>query len=203
MHPNRRFAWEDGDAIRAFVAEHAFAHLLVAGPGGVAVAHVPLVVTGDDAIEFHLARGNRINGLIADATVIASIAAPDFYVSPDWYVSTDQVPTWNYVAVEAEGSVVVLGEAALVAHLDALSLTQERRLAPKPVWTRAKMTPGRFEAMLPAIIGYRLRVTAWRCTRKLGQTKAEADIAGVAAGLRGIGRADAAALVEQANGARP
>ena len=66
------------------------------------------------------------------------------------------MPTWNYLAVEAEGPLRRLDEAELTALLDELGAAHEARLAPKPPWTRAKMSAGRFEAMLKAIIGYEL-----------------------------------------------
>ena len=67
--------------------------------------------------------------------------AADAYVSPDWYESADQVPTWNYVTVEAEGPIVALDEAGLVTLLDDLSAQEEARLAPKPPWTRRRCRP--------------------------------------------------------------
>jgi len=201
MHPDPTFAWDDEAAISAFVADVAFAHVFIAGPAGVAVVHVPLLVVAD-GLQFHLPRRNRATPLIDGATVIASVTGPDAYVSPNWYARPGQVPTWNYVAVEAEGSVRRLADAELVTHLDALSAEHERRLAPAPAWTRAKMAPGRFEAMLPAIAGYELRVSQWRGTRKLSQNKPAADAGGVVAGLKGIGRGDVARLVAEASGAR-
>ena len=105
------------------------------------------------------------------------------------------MPTWNYVAVEAEGSARRLDEAALIAHLDALSAAHEQRLAPRTPWTRAKMALGRFEAMLPAIAGYELRVEHWRGTRKLSQNKPMDDVARVIAGLEAQGNAALAAAM--------
>ena len=67
--------------------------------------------------------------------------------------------------------------------LDDLSADHEARLAPKPPWTRAKMTPGRFEAMLKAIVGFEMTVEALRGTNKLGQHKQAADRAAAADGL--------------------
>jgi transcriptional regulator len=197
MHPAPAFAWEDEAAMRAFVADVAFAHVFIAGPHGTAVVHVPLLVV-DAGLQFHLPRRNRATPLIEHATITASIAGPDAYVSPGWYAAADQVPTWNYVAVEAEGRVRRLDPPELVTHLDALSAEHERRLAPQPAWTRAKMTAGRFEAMLPAITGYELRVEQWRGTRKLSQNKPVADLQGVVAGMDGIGRTDMARLVADA-----
>ena len=71
----------------------------------------------------------------------------------------------------------------LLAQLDALSAQEEARLAPKRPWTRAKMTPGRFETMLRGIVGARLVVERLQGTFKLSQNKAQPDRLGAAAGL--------------------
>jgi transcriptional regulator len=191
MHPNPAFAWSDEQAMRAFVQERAFAHIFVAAPSGSGVAHAPVLVTDGGHIRFHLARSNPVAAFIEQGTVLASITDADFYVSPDWYASDDQVPTWNYRAAELSGSVRRLDDQGLTDLLDGLSAVHEERLAPKPVWTRDKMTPGRFEAMLGAIIGYEMHVTSWRGTLKFGQHKSAADRAGVITAIEALGRHDA------------
>ena len=179
MHPNRAFAWEDRGEMLALVEDVAFCTICVDGP---MVVHAPVVVAGADRLRFHLARTNRAASLDG-ARALVSCLGPDAYISPDWYGTPDQVPTWNYLAVEAEGPVRRLGEAELAGLLDALSAQHEARLAPKPAWTRAKMTQGRFEAMLKAITGFELTIEALRGTRKLGQNKKAAERAGAAQGL--------------------
>jgi len=178
MHPNRGFAWQDRDAMLAFVADIAFATIAAEGP---AVVHAPVLVAGRDRLLFHVSRGNRAG--LDGKRAIVSVLGPDAYISPDWYGVEDQVPTWNYLAVEAEGPLRRLDEAELAALLDGLSEAHEARLAPKPAWTRAKMSPGRFEAMLKAIVGYELQIEELRGTRKLGQNKDEAQRHAAAAGL--------------------
>jgi transcriptional regulator len=108
------------------------------------------------------------------AEALFVINGPDGYISPDWYGAPDQVPTWNYVAVELVGSARKMDEAELIAQSDALSYSQELKLTPKPVWTRAKMTDGLFEKMLRGIYGFEMHVTTWRSTLKLGQNKSDA-----------------------------
>ncbi|GGE83132.1 FMN-binding negative transcriptional regulator [Sphingomonas prati] len=171
MHPDPAFAWTDADAIRAFVDTVAFAHIFVAGPNGAAVVHAPVLPVGPDRLQFHMPYRNRATPLIANAVVIASFGGVQGYVSPDWYGVADQVPSWNYRAVEAEGLATPLDRDGLISHLDRLSDAHERQLAPKPAWTRHKMSPGRFDAMLGAIAGYELIVTEWRGTAKLSQNK--------------------------------
>ncbi|MFZ5749334.1 MAG: FMN-binding negative transcriptional regulator [Pseudomonadota bacterium] len=175
MHPNLAFRWEDRDAIRALVREIGFGALFATTPDGPRVAHVPVVWNGAEALAFHLARGNALTRHLDGATALFTLIAADAYISPDWYqMGPDQVPTWNYVAVELEGRVERLSREALIAQVDALSHEQESRLAPKPEWTRDKANPVMIDRMLDAVVGFRLEVQAWRATRKLGQHRPEA-----------------------------
>ena len=180
MHPNRKFGWQDRDEMLAFLREIAFCTISIDGPF---VMHAPVVVDPPTRLRFHIARGNRAAAALDGARAIVSCLGPDAYVSPDWYGTADQVPTWNYLAVEAEGRLRRLDEAGLVRLLDDLGADHEARLAPKPAWTRSKMSPGRFEGMLKAITGYELEIEDLRGTRKLGQNKSEAERLGAAEGL--------------------
>jgi len=194
MHPDRRFAWHDEEAMLAFIAERAFCTIFTAQGDSAAVFHVPVVV-GPRSLRFHVSRANRGAASLDSARLLLSCSGPDAYVSPDWYGTADQVPTWNYVAVEAEGQATRLDEPELAQLLDHLGAIHEARLAPKPAWTRAKMSPGRFEAMLKAIVGYELRVDSLRGTRKLGQNKSANEIAGAIGGLEEAGHMEMAELM--------
>ena len=174
MHPNAAFRWENRDAMRALAKDIGFGMLFLNTPDGPHVAHLPFVFLDDDRIGFHMARNNAIARYLDGAEALFVINGPDGYISPDYYGIPDQVPTWNYVAVELVGSVVKMDEAALIAQSDALSHHQESKLAPKPVWTRAKMADGMFEKMLRGIYGFEMHITTWRSTLKLGQNKADA-----------------------------
>ncbi|WP_129791901.1 FMN-binding negative transcriptional regulator [Sphingosinicella sp. CPCC 101087] len=183
MHPNRAFVWKDRDSMLDLVREVAFCTICADGP---ILVHAPVVVRSPDRILFHVARGNRASSRLDGARAIASCVGPEAYISPDWYGTADQVPTWNYVAVEAEGPLRRLDQAELTQQLEDLSAEQEARLAPKPPWTRAKMSPGRFEGLLKAIIGFELKIEDLRGTLKLGQNKSEAERLGAADGLAAL-----------------
>ena len=197
MHPNRVFDWADRGAMLAFVGEVAFCTIFVDGP---MLVHAPVIVRAPDRIQFHVANRNRALDALEGRRALLSCLGPDAYISPDWYGSDDQVPTWNYVTVEAEGPLRRLDETELADLLDALSAAHEARLAPKPEWTRDKMSPGRFEAMLKAITGFELSIEALRGTRKLGQHKKAAEQAGAAAGLAPFNPAMAALMAAEAKG---
>lgn len=195
MHPNPRFAWTDQEAMLAFVADIAFSTIFVAAPGGGHLLHVPVVVHDSGRLRFHVARANRAASALDGAAALLSCTGPEAYVSPDWYGTPDQVPTWNYIAVECQGTLRRLSDGELAEQIDALSAAHEGQLAPKKPWTRDKMSEGRFEAMTKAIIGYELAIEALRGTRKLGQNKKAEERAGAVAGLAEAGRADMAQLM--------
>lgn len=188
MHPNAAFRWEDRDAMRALVAELGFGALFCATPDGPRVAQVPVVWLDDATLGLHLARGNGIVRHLDGATALFVAQGPDGYVSPDWYgLDNNQVPTWNYVAVELEGTMRRMEHDALVAQIDQLTATQEGRLDKTP-WTRGKMDPAMFDKMTSAIVGFRLEIAAWRGTLKLGQNKPEAARLAAADGVEASGR---------------
>jgi transcriptional regulator len=187
MHPAPAFKVIDEAPLLAHLRAHPFVTLCAAPQGRPLVAHAPVVVTLTRerlTLDFHLSRGNALAEHLADGfQAVAVSLGPDAYVSPDWYERAGQVPTWDYLTVEAEGRVAAMDEAGLVRLLDALSAQEEARLAPKPPWTRAKMSPGRFEAMLGGIVGAQLGVDRLEGTWKLSQDKPDADRAGVIAAL--------------------
>lgn len=187
MHPAAPFHAAGREDLLAHLAAHPFVAVFAETEAGPRVAHAPALVrsAGEGlALDFHLSRNNAlIATFAAGGTALAVSHGPDAYVSPDWYELSDQVPTWNYVSVEAEGEVAPLDEAGLVALLDDLSAQEERRLGASPPWTRGKMSPGRFEAMLRGIQGFRLSVRRLEGTFKLSQNKPPSERARVAQAL--------------------
>ena len=195
MHPNPKFRWEDRDAMRGFATEIGFGTLFAATPDGPRVAHIPFVFLDDERIGFHIARGNGIVRGLEGNEALFVISGPDAYVSPDWYGLPDQVPTWNYLAIEMQGIPAKMDRETLIAQADALSRQHEHRLAPKPAWTRDKMAAGLFDKMLGGIVGFQMRITAWRGTAKLGQNKPADARAKVADALEARGQRAMALLM--------
>jgi len=188
MHPNPAFrdaGSGDGGLLDA-AAAIGLAHIFVGLPAPM-VVHAPVTRHGD-TLRFHVARSNRIAAHLDGAAVLASVQGDHGYISAGWYApGPDQVPTWNYRAIEIEGRCTALDPPALIEQLDALAAAHEPRTNPAAPWTRAKMAPGPLAAMLRAIRGFEIAVTAVRATAKLSQNRTAADRAGVVAGLRAIG----------------
>ena len=189
MHPNRAFDWEDREEMLAFAAERAFAHIFTASGDGLFVVHAPLLVNEAGCVLFHVSKRNRIAAHLP-GRVLISVSGREAYQSANWYASDNQVPTWHYEAVEIEGDARTLSGEELVGLLDGLSERFEGLHSPEQPWTRGKMTPGKFEAMTRAIVGFEVYPIEVRGTRKFNQHKTGEDLAATIAGQEGAGRSD-------------
>jgi len=207
MHPDPAFRWpksnndhQDADeraALEAMIADIGFGMIFAETPDGPRVAHVPLFSTGDGALQFHLSRGNALTRHIVEKRALCVINGPDAYISPDWYGVEDQVPTWNYLALELEGNVRQMEREGLIGLLDDLSAQNEANLAPKKPWHRDKMDSAKFDKMVGAIVGFEMEILAWRPTAKLGQNKPAAERENAAAALDATGRRAMAHLMKE------
>ncbi|WP_137871561.1 FMN-binding negative transcriptional regulator [Sphingopyxis sp. 2PD] len=203
MHPNSAFRPRQDGLAELLVREIGFAAIFASTPDGSRVAHAPVVLSDDRAtLQFHLARGNALTRHIDGATALAVVQGPDAYVSASWYADADQVPTWNYVAIEMEGTARKLDDAALVTQLDTLSAIHEARVGANPPWTRGKMNPALFSKMTGAIVGFEMRITAWRPTIKLSQNKSADERERVAVGIEATGHGALAQLMRHLGGDR-
>ena len=198
MHPDPAFRPKDADLAALLVREIGFAAIFAGTPDGPRVAHAPVVLGADDrTLQFHLSRGNGLTKHLDGATALAVVQGPDAYVSASWYVAADQVPTWNYVAVEMEGVVRKLDRDALTSQLDTLSADHETRVGANPPWTRDKASPAIISKLTDAIVGFELTISAWRPTLKLSQNKSADERARVIEGLKAQGHGALAHLMDQ------
>ena len=200
MHPNSAFRNDDRALFSALIAEIGFGMVFFTAPDGPRVAHVPLLLAmpgnGVGTLRFHLARGNALTRHLDGANALAVINGPDGYVSARWYTDPDQVPTWNYVALEMEGPVRKMDRAELLALLEDVSAHHEARIAEGKPWAMDKMARDKRDRMLDMIVGFELTVQAWRPTLKLSQNKSADERARLLDGLKAQGTHAIAAMME-------
>jgi transcriptional regulator len=174
MHPAPLFRETRIDVLLDRIRAWPLGLIAVNGTSAPIVAHTPVLVQQVTrkltSLRFHLSANNPVTVHLeggAAATIV--FTGPDAYISPDWYGEVpDQVPTWNYLSVEAEG---VVAPADAAAFLDDLSAEFEARLLPKPPWTRAKMNPAAFERMLRGIRAFEMVPARFEGISKLSQNK--------------------------------
>ena len=187
MHPAPVYLQPDEATLLAQLSRQPFCLIAASIKGAPMIAHAPMTVTREEgqlSLEFHISARNPLAGLIAEGfeAVIVSLG-PDAYVSPDWYGTPEQVPTWAYISVEAQGWVSPMGSDDTLAQLIDLSAQMEATLAPKPAWTLDKLSAKRLETLQRGIVGGRMSVSRFEGTYKLMQAKSADERAGVLAGL--------------------
>lgn len=196
MHPSPDFRANPPELAEYFVREIGFAAIFAATPDGPRVAHTPILLNDAGThIRFHLARGNALSRHLVGLPCIAVIQGPDAYVSAQDYVSANQVPTWNYVAIELEGTPTRLDDDALHDFLTDLAAVQDPRAGYATPWSRNQMDRVSYDRLFSAIYGFDMRITAWRPTFKLSQNKTDDDHRAVADALDQRGHGAVAQLM--------
>lgn len=203
-NPNRQFQVTEPATLHALVQAQPLATLVIAHAGAQHVNHIPLYLDptrGPHGTLFgHVARANGVWPLLPQ-TAVAVFHGPQAYVSPSWYPSKaldgKQVPTWNYAAVHAHGTLSAVDDPVrLRAILHTLS---ERHEAHRPdPWRIDDAPPDYIDKLLRAIVGIELAVERWEGVWKVSQNRTDTDRAGVVQGLMAEGTPaaeDMAALV--------
>jgi len=160
------------EAMRAY----SFAILFGPGPTTSPVAtHLPLVLHDEGphgVIEGHFARANPHWRSLAGQETLAVFSGPHSYVSPTLYVDPQSVPTWNYIAIHAYGTMELIeGEAEKDALLKNLIALHEPAFA-----DRWREMPERYRlGMLQGIVGFRIPIARIEGKFKISQNRAPQD----------------------------
>jgi transcriptional regulator len=189
MYNPKHFAQSDHQHIVATLRQLAVAELITYGSEGIEASLIP-VLLNDDAtlLTAHLARGNR-QWKHADTNVPVLITwrGPDAYISPSFYPSKQEtgkvVPTWNYITVQARGTLIVHDDPVWVEQLvRSLTATHEAEF-PTP-WSIDDAPRDYIDSMLKAIVGIEVQITSIEAKWKMSQNKTEEDVNGVITSLQ-------------------
>ena len=159
------------EAMRAY----SFAILFGASEPGPQATHLPLVVKDEGEhglLEGHFAKANPHWQALAGRETLVVFPGPHSYVSPTLYEEPLSVPTWNYIAVHACGTLsLVEDDAGKEALLTGLIAAHEPAYAEK--W-RA-MPEGYRRTLLAGIMGFRIPIARIEGKFKLSQNRPEID----------------------------
>ncbi len=183
-NPPRYASHDPGEALR-LMEQNPFATVITVSEQKPFISHLPVAAKMlDGRIELmgHLARTNPHWRLFANNPTTIVFHGPHAYITPKWYAQND-VPTWNYLAVHAEGEVdLIEGREDLLDCLRGLATHLEER------W------PSGWELFIPedlsgdqlqkGIVGFKMKVESFNFKKKLHQGSREENRAGV---LRGLG----------------
>ena len=197
MYVPAAFAESDTAKLHEFVRRNSFAVLTSNGEGGLVASHLPLLLDADAGPNGHLlghmARANPQRRDVR-GEVLAVFSGPHAYVSPSWYEEEGTVPTWNYVAVHAYGTLHLVEDR--VGLLDILRGSVKAYESPRPEpWAFEESAP-HVERMLKAIVGFRIEIARLEGKWKLSQNHSEGRRRKVERALAGRPDRDSKAIAD-------
>lgn len=202
MYTPTHFKEERLDILHAAIARIGLATLVSNGEAGLEASQIPMVVDATAAplgvLNGHMARANPL-WRRAGGEALAVFLGPHAYISPSWYPSKAEtgkvVPTWNYLAVHATGTIEFFDDSArLRGHLEQLTKANETgRDAP---WAVSDAPEPYIAQLLRVIVGFRLTITRLEGQWKMSQNKPASERDGVIEGLTQGDTADVLAVMK-------
>jgi len=161
------------EAMRAYSFATLFGPASGEPPGaGTMATHLPLIVkdAGEHGVlEGHFAKANPHWQALAGRETLVVFAGPHSYVSPTLYTEPLSVPTWNYIAVHAYGTLSLVeddpGKEALLADLIAAH-------EPSYLDHWRGLPEGFRRNLLAGIMGFRIPIARIEGKFKLSQNRA-------------------------------
>jgi transcriptional regulator len=196
------------DVLHDFIRASGLATLVSMTADGMIASHAPLMLDPEPGpygtLIGHLAKANPHAGAALDSVrTLVIFQGPDGYITPSYYAAKKEhgkvVPTWNYTAVHAYGTLEVFDDPdRLLAVVTRLTDRHEASRA-KP-WAVSDAPADFVHGMLRGIVGIALPIVRLEGKIKMSQNRPAADIAGVVEGLREDGQDALSRAVNQAAG---
>jgi transcriptional regulator len=192
------------EVLHELVRTHPLGLLITLAPGGLQANPIPFMLDADAApgepvngravLRAHVARANPVwREARSDMESLVVFQGPQAYISPSLYptkaATGKVVPTWNYVIVQARGTLRVVDDAPWL-HALVTRLTDRHEAARASPWQVGDAPDDYIETMLRAIVGIEITLTSLTGKWKVSQNRSSADRDGVARGLHAT--ADAA-----------
>jgi transcriptional regulator len=204
MYLPNHFDEQRPEVLQRLIHDAPLGLLVTHGSAGLQANSVPFLLDADagphGTLRAHVARANPLWREGAGREALVVFQGPQAYVSPGWYPSKAEhgkvVPTWNYVMVQARGTLRAIDDAAWLRGL-VTRLTAKHEAAQVRPWAVTDAPPDFVDSMLRAIVGIEIELTALTGKWKVSQNRSAADRAGTAAGLDASGGADALAMARQ------
>lgn len=195
------------DVLHALIERSGLGVLVTHGRSGLDANHIPFELNRTQGthgvLHCHVARKNPVWQDIATGDeVLVVFRAADAYISPQWYPSKQeahkQVPTWNYLVVNAHGRVTVRDDERYVRG-NVARLTRIHEASQPVPWKMTDAPEDYIQTMLKGIVGLEIEITRLVGKVKLGQNKEIRDIRGAGEMLMaGAQPAIGAAMLEAA-----
>jgi len=183
-----------------FMQEHPFAFLTGSfADGRQAATQVPVMLISQEdrlVIQGHIMRKtDHHKAFMENPNALLVFTGPSTYVSASWYTNPQIGSTWNYMSVHAQGKIRFMDDDELIDLMERLTLHFEKDNLSSP--TIYDNLPDSFlQNMMPAIVGFEMKVDALENVFKLSQNRDEESYDNILAKLEEQG-GDAAYIANE------
>lgn len=187
MYLPSHFEEKRTEVLHELVRTHPLGLLIAQHADGPSADSIPFVLDADagahGTLRAHVARANPLWRSAQGQPVLVVFQGPQAYVSPSGYASKAEhgkvVPTWNYVMVQARGTLRAVDDAAWL-HAFVTRITERHEAPRTKPWAVSDAPADYIEKMLGAIVGIEIELTAITGKWKVSQNRSTADRQGVA-----------------------
>lgn len=168
------------------------ATLVTTASSGLTANHIPLLLVENPSpfgtLQGHVARANPVwRDSLPEVEALAVFNGADAYITPTWYATKKEtgkvVPTWNYVAVHAHGSLRVIDDAEwlrsqigrLTAHLESERVEQ---------WKLTDAPEDYIQKLIASVVGIEMVITKLEGKWKVSQNQPDRNKEGIVRGLQ-------------------
>lgn len=176
--------------------EHSFAVLTMVDRGGaISATHLPFVLKDEGpngTLYGHISKSNPQAKLLdGQHRAMVVFSGPHAYISASWYDHPEkQVPTWNYISVQATGTPTALPREDYMAEMVTLVTQYE----PDDAWT-INNAKDYAEKIMNGIIYFKMDIQTIQGARKMSANKNKAERTNVIKQLIMRGETDTAAAM--------
>ena len=194
MYIPKDFRVDDLPTLHADMQRNSLAVLVSLTSVGLVATHLPVLLDPDrgplGTILGHVSRANhQWQQSDPTAETLLIFSGPDTYVTPNWYPAKQEnhrvVPTWNYAAIHAYGSLTFFDDPERLRHIVTRLTDLHESTFPNP-WKVTDAPANYIDGQLKAIVGFELPISRIEGKRKFNQNRSAVDQAGVVQGLRSL-----------------
>lgn len=201
MFTSTSFGEHDEQEIRDLIGRYGLATLISHSvTAGLQATAVPALFDRDDpsggTLIAHMAKANPHWRSIADGdAVLLLFRGPDAYVTPSLYKTEEDVPTWNYSAVQLRGHLKHARDAAENQRVLAQTVQHfEARLGTG--WHLDDISRETVEMYSKGTASFSITMNSLEAAHKMSQDKRREDVVAVVEGLASSPCAQARAVAE-------
>lgn len=184
------FKEKDRQTLLAFLEDYPFAFLTGSDAAGNPIAtQIPMLIEERDGelyLQGHIMRNTDHHKAFKDnPKALLVFTGPSAYVSASWYSNPQMGSTYNYMSLHISGQLQFMSDDALVQFMKKLTLKFEKGNTQSPT-IYDNLQDGYVSKMMPAIVGFEIKVAQIENVFKLSQNRDEASYLNIIAQLEAL-----------------